>query len=124
MSTSSSTRAARRISLNAPARGRAFRLAAPHGPGAAWSSSYSPAGLHSRPWVARLRRALEQERFELHFQPIVSLRDGRISYRVKKSARRILAHLGMPTDPPAIARAHHPTDDVDVDEPPVQLRLA
>jgi EAL domain-containing protein (putative c-di-GMP-specific phosphodiesterase class I) len=79
-STSSSTRAARRISLNAPARPRAFRLPAPRGPGAAWSSSYSPAGLQGRPWVARLHRALEQERFELHFQPIVSLRDGRISH--------------------------------------------
>jgi EAL domain-containing protein (putative c-di-GMP-specific phosphodiesterase class I) len=30
--------------------------------------------------VARLRRALAQERFELHFQPIVSLRDGRVSH--------------------------------------------
>ncbi len=45
-----------------------------------WSSAYSPAGLHGRPWVARLRRALERERFELHFQPIVSLREGSISH--------------------------------------------
>jgi len=30
--------------------------------------------------VARLRRALERERFELHFQPIVSLREGGISH--------------------------------------------
>jgi EAL domain-containing protein (putative c-di-GMP-specific phosphodiesterase class I) len=79
-SSSTSTRAAGQISLNAPARRRAFRLAAPRGPDAAWSSSYSPAGLHGRPFLARLRRALEQERFELHFQPIVSLRDGRISH--------------------------------------------
>ncbi len=46
-------------------------------PGAALSS---PAGLHGRPWVARLRRALERDSFELHFQPIVSLRDGTISH--------------------------------------------
>ena len=40
----------------------------------------TPAGLHGRPWVARLRRALERDDFELHFQPIVSLRDGTISH--------------------------------------------
>jgi EAL domain-containing protein (putative c-di-GMP-specific phosphodiesterase class I) len=40
----------------------------------------SPAGLHRRPWLARLRRALEQELFVLHYQPIVSLRDGRVSH--------------------------------------------
>jgi len=39
----------------------------------------SPAGLHRRPWLTRLRRALAAERFELHFQPIVSLEDGRVS---------------------------------------------
>ncbi len=42
--------------------------------------SYSPAGLHGGPWPARLRRALDRENFELHYQPIVSLRDGRISH--------------------------------------------
>jgi len=40
----------------------------------------SPAGLHGGPWPARLRRALDHERFELHYQPIVALRDGRISH--------------------------------------------
>jgi EAL domain-containing protein (putative c-di-GMP-specific phosphodiesterase class I) len=82
MSTTSSTStgAAEWISPSVPARRRAFRVPAPRGSGAAWSSSYSPAGLHSRPWVARLRLALAQDRFELHFQPIVSLRDGRISH--------------------------------------------
>ncbi len=40
----------------------------------------SPAGLHRRPWLARLRRALADGLFVLHFQPIVSLRDGTISH--------------------------------------------
>jgi EAL domain-containing protein (putative c-di-GMP-specific phosphodiesterase class I) len=40
----------------------------------------SPAGLHRRPWLARLRRALEHDLFVLHFQPIVSLRDGLVSH--------------------------------------------
>jgi len=40
----------------------------------------SPAGLHRRPWLARLRRALEDELFVLHYQPIVSLRDGSVSH--------------------------------------------
>jgi EAL domain-containing protein (putative c-di-GMP-specific phosphodiesterase class I) len=40
----------------------------------------TPAGLHGGPWPARLRRALLRESFELHYQPIVALRDGRISH--------------------------------------------
>jgi EAL domain-containing protein (putative c-di-GMP-specific phosphodiesterase class I) len=40
----------------------------------------SPAGLHRRPWLARLRRALQRELFVLHFQPIVSLSYGRVSH--------------------------------------------
>jgi EAL domain-containing protein (putative c-di-GMP-specific phosphodiesterase class I) len=39
----------------------------------------SPAGLHRRPWLARLRRALAEDLFVLHFQPIVGLQDGVIS---------------------------------------------
>jgi EAL domain-containing protein (putative c-di-GMP-specific phosphodiesterase class I) len=40
----------------------------------------SPAGLHRRPWLARLRRALQEGSFILHYQPIVSLRDGEVSH--------------------------------------------
>ena len=40
----------------------------------------SPAGLHRRPWLARLRRALAEDLFVLHYQPIVSLEDGRVSH--------------------------------------------
>jgi EAL domain-containing protein (putative c-di-GMP-specific phosphodiesterase class I) len=44
------------------------------------SRASSPAGLHGGPWPARLRRALDHERFELHYQPIVALRSGRVSH--------------------------------------------
>jgi EAL domain-containing protein (putative c-di-GMP-specific phosphodiesterase class I) len=40
----------------------------------------SPAGLHRRPWLQRLRRALVEDLFVLHFQPIVSLGDGTVSH--------------------------------------------
>jgi EAL domain-containing protein (putative c-di-GMP-specific phosphodiesterase class I) len=40
----------------------------------------SPAGLHRRPWLERLRRALREDLFVLHYQPIVSLHDGRVSH--------------------------------------------
>ncbi len=37
----------------------------------------SPAGLHARPWLARLRNAVENDLFAVHYQPIVALEDGR-----------------------------------------------
>ncbi|HEY3829231.1 MAG TPA: EAL domain-containing protein [Solirubrobacteraceae bacterium] len=41
---------------------------------------YSTAGRYPRPWLARLRRALREQRFALHYQPIVALRDGAVSH--------------------------------------------
>jgi hypothetical protein len=41
----------------------------------------------------------------------------------REPVRRILAHLGEPTDAPPLARARDPTDDPDDVEPPGQLVL-
>jgi hypothetical protein len=41
----------------------------------------------------------------------------------RKPVQRILAHLGLPTEPPPVARARDPTDDVGDDEAPAQLAL-
>ena len=60
-----------------PAHHRYAGLAEPRSPGGGLSS---PAGLHRRPWLARLRRALEEDLFVLHYQPIMSLRDGSVSH--------------------------------------------
>jgi EAL domain-containing protein (putative c-di-GMP-specific phosphodiesterase class I) len=40
----------------------------------------SPAGLHTRPWLNRLRHALAADLFVLHYQPIVSLQSGDVSH--------------------------------------------
>jgi EAL domain-containing protein (putative c-di-GMP-specific phosphodiesterase class I) len=42
------------------------------------ASFSSAAGLARRPWLDRLRRALSEEKFVLHYQPIVSLQPRRI----------------------------------------------
>jgi len=42
----------------------------------------------------------------------------------REPVRRILSHLGMPTEAPQLARARDPTDDVDDAEQPGQLELA
>jgi EAL domain-containing protein (putative c-di-GMP-specific phosphodiesterase class I) len=66
------------IRAPAPRRHGRYRGLGVREPGAQRSSS--PAGLHRRPWLARLRAALEGGRFVLHYQPIVSLADGRTSH--------------------------------------------
>jgi len=80
MLSTTSTHAAPRVSVRTP-------LAPRHGAyrgfvdAAALAEEFcSPAGLHKRPWLERLRRALADDRFVLHFQPIVSLEDGTISH--------------------------------------------
>lgn len=40
----------------------------------------SQAGLHLRPWLPRLRKALAERMFMLHYQPIISLEDGTVSH--------------------------------------------
>lgn len=47
---------------------------------AATASFSSPTGPQPRPWLGRLRRALCEQLFVLHYQPIVSLRGGAISH--------------------------------------------
>jgi hypothetical protein len=41
----------------------------------------------------------------------------------REPVRRILAHLGLPTEPPPVARARDPTEDVGDDKAPGQLDL-
>ncbi len=55
-------------------------IADSHDPHSAAHGVCSPAGLHRRPWLERLRRALREESFVLHYQPIVSLADGRVTH--------------------------------------------
>ncbi len=80
MLSSTSSDARPRVFLTRPA-------GAPRGPGPGLLGTRSlpddfcsPAGLHRRPWLERLRRALAGELFVLHFQPIVALADGRVSH--------------------------------------------
>jgi EAL domain-containing protein (putative c-di-GMP-specific phosphodiesterase class I) len=79
MLTSTATDATHRVFLGAPA-SAGSRPGGPLGPRVLSGGLSSPAGLHRRPWLERLRRALHERLFVLHFQPIVSLRDGRISH--------------------------------------------
>ena len=41
----------------------------------------------------------------------------------REPVRRILMHIGLPTEPPPIAHARDPTDDAGDDEAPAQLAL-
>lgn len=75
MRSSTATTDAPRVSLRTPAVVQGGRYKGPR-----LVTLSSAAGLHGRPWVARLRRALEHDLFVLHFQPIVSLADGSVSH--------------------------------------------
>ncbi|MEA2315166.1 MAG: hypothetical protein QOI03_1858 [Solirubrobacteraceae bacterium] len=79
VSSSSTTPSSLRLLLrhSAPARAGRYRGAAA---AAATDGLSSAAGLQARPWLTRLSRALAEDRFVLHFQPIVALGDGRIAH--------------------------------------------
>jgi EAL domain-containing protein (putative c-di-GMP-specific phosphodiesterase class I) len=64
------------IAPGGPAAGLGMRRRYPASSGA----FSSQAGLHLRPWLARLRRALAEGLFVLHYQPIVCLEDGTVSH--------------------------------------------
>jgi len=79
MGSSTIARAKPRLLMRAPARSAHNRyrgLADAH----SGAEICSPAGLHRRPWLARLRRALAEDLFVLHYQPIVSLADGAVAH--------------------------------------------
>ncbi len=80
MGTSTIARAKPRLLMGFPARAAHNRYRGIAGAGTRAQRICSPAGLHRRPWLARLRRALAQDLFVLHFQPIVSLADGRVAH--------------------------------------------
>jgi EAL domain-containing protein (putative c-di-GMP-specific phosphodiesterase class I) len=81
MPSSTTTIATQRLSLRAPAEeARPRRYGRILGGRAREDTFSSPAGLHRRPWLARLRRALQEDLFVLHYQPIVSLRDGGVCH--------------------------------------------
>jgi EAL domain-containing protein (putative c-di-GMP-specific phosphodiesterase class I) len=69
-----------RLLMRAPAVTVHNRYRGLAGPGSVARGFCSPAGLHRRPWLGRLRRALAQDLFVLHFQPIVSLADGQVAH--------------------------------------------
>jgi EAL domain-containing protein (putative c-di-GMP-specific phosphodiesterase class I) len=79
MPTSTIADATSRFLLRAPASAQRHYRGMRAGGSEAGGSS-SPAGLHRRPWLGRLRDALAAEDFVLHYQPIVSLRSGRVSH--------------------------------------------
>jgi EAL domain-containing protein (putative c-di-GMP-specific phosphodiesterase class I) len=80
MLTSTANNATQTLLVREPIVPRHARYRALDDAGPTREGASSPAGLHRRPWLGRLRRALEQELFVLHFQPIVSLKDGLISH--------------------------------------------
>jgi hypothetical protein len=72
-------------------------------------------------WATLLRRSLSVDALECpkchgRLRVVAAIPE-------REPVRRILAHLGLPTEPPPIARARDPTEDVRHDEPPAQLDL-
>jgi EAL domain-containing protein (putative c-di-GMP-specific phosphodiesterase class I) len=80
MLTSTIARATPRLLLRVPAVPVHNRYRGIADPRSIAAGLCSPAGLHRRPWLARLRRALAADLFVLHYQPIVSLADGGVSH--------------------------------------------
>ncbi|HEX3909381.1 MAG TPA: EAL domain-containing protein [Solirubrobacteraceae bacterium] len=80
MRTSTIAQAKPRMLMRAPARSAQHRYRGEPMPRPGAERICSPAGLQRRPWLARLRRALAEDLFVLHYQPIVSLADGRVSH--------------------------------------------
>jgi len=80
MRSSTIASAAPRMLVQAPPAAASARGQRPLAASAVFSSRSTPAGLHQRPWLGRLRRALAADRFVLHYQPIVALSDLRVSH--------------------------------------------
>ncbi|MHB8233882.1 MAG: EAL domain-containing protein [Solirubrobacteraceae bacterium] len=80
MGTSTIARAKPRLLMGFPALAAHNRYRGIAASGSRAQRICSPAGLHRRPWLARLRGALAQDLFVLHYHPIVSLRDGRVAH--------------------------------------------
>jgi EAL domain-containing protein (putative c-di-GMP-specific phosphodiesterase class I) len=76
-STIASARPRLLLAASRPPRGREQRVLAVRSHAGGLRSA---AGLQRRAWRARLTRALAEDRFVLHYQPIISLRDGSTSH--------------------------------------------
>jgi EAL domain-containing protein (putative c-di-GMP-specific phosphodiesterase class I) len=81
METSTIARVKPRLLVRAPSRPAQQRYSGMAMPQPGAERICSPAGLTRRPWLQRLRRALAEDLFILHYQPIVSLADGRVAHR-------------------------------------------